>query len=135
MDNLNKKQRSYCMSKIRYLNTKIEVSFRKYIWNKNLRGYRIKNKLPGKPDVYFPRKKIAVFIDGCFWHKCPKCFIPPKSEKKYWRQKIKRNVQRDKKTTKALEKENISVLRFWEHEVKNNIDGCYKKLRRVYEKK
>lgn len=134
MGKLTKEQRSYCMSRIRNKDTKAEIVFRKYLGSMGYRNYRIKNKIAGKPDLYFPKKRIAVFIDGCFWHKCPKCFIEPKSNKRYWKPKIKRNVERDIEINKKLRKENIKIMRFWEHELKNDIGKCYNKFERVYEK-
>ncbi len=135
MDNLTKKQRSLCMSKIRRSNTKLEVLFRKHIWKMGMRGYRIDAAVDGRPDIYFPRKKIAVFIDGCFWHKCPKCFIRPKSKNKYWDKKIKHNVKRDREVDKKLKKQGIAVLRFWGHELKKNINKCVISLKKCYEKR
>lgn len=123
------------MSQIKGRNTNTELYFRRYIWNKRLGGYRISDKILGKPDLYFRKQKIAVFIDGCFWHKCQRCFKKPKSNNHYWDRKIKDNVARDKKINQRLKKQDIIVLRFWEHEIKNNIDNCYNKLRAVYEKR
>lgn len=134
MDTLTKKQRSHCMSQIKSRDTKIELIFRRYIWCRGLRNYRIKNKITGRPDIYFPKKRIAIFIDGCFWHQCPKCFIKPKSNNKYWDDKIKNNVQRDKKINSELKKQKISVLRFWEHEITSNIEKCHLRLKKIYEK-
>jgi DNA mismatch endonuclease (patch repair protein) len=127
-DKLTKEQRSYCMSRIRAQNTLPEIKFRKFIWKKGTRGYRIKNKISGKPDLYFPRKKVAVFLDGCFWHKCPKCFVKPKSKNEYWDQKIENNMMRDKKINAKLRKEGITVIRIWEHDIKKDLDKCYLKL-------
>jgi len=135
MDVLTKKQRSYCMSQIKNKDTKIELNFRKYIYKKNLRGYRIKNKIIGKPDLYFPRKKIAVFIDGCFWHKCPKCYKKPKSNIKFWEKKIRENKKRDKAVNRAIKKSGMKLLRFWEHQVKKNPEACFVKIKSLYEKK
>lgn len=134
MDNLTKEQRSYCMSRIRSNNTSPEILFRKYIWQKGLKSYRIHNKIVGKPDLYFPKQKIAVFIDGCFWHGCPKCFIAPKSQKKYWHQKINKNIKRDMTNNIQLKKLGIMVIRFWEHDIKANLDKCYLNLKNIYEK-
>jgi len=135
MDNLTKKQRSYCMSRIKNRDTKAELNFRKYIWSRGLKGYRIKAKISGKPDLYFSKKKIAVFVDGCFWHKCPKCFVKPKSKKRYWNKKIERNVKRDKEINSKLKKQKTAVLRFWEHEIKKDLKKCYSKLKKLHEKK
>lgn len=135
MDSLTKKQRSFCMSHIRSRNTAPELKFRNYLRKKGLKNYRVKNNIRGKPDIYFPKKKIAVFIDGCFWHKCPKCFVGPKTKKTYWMKKIKRNIERDKEINSILKKNKIKVLRIWEHEINKNIEKCYLKLKKIYEKR
>lgn len=134
MDNLTKKQRSLCMSNIKSRNTKAEIIFRKYIFDKGLRGYRVNSTVLGKPDIFFPKKKIAVFIDGCFWHKCPKCFVKPKSGIVYWQKKIENNVSRDKKINKELRQQGFQVLRFWEHSILKQTQKCFDKLIKVYEK-
>lgn len=84
-----------------------------------LKGYRLHYKLIGKPDIVFPRKKIVIFIDGCFWHKCPRCFIKPRTNVKFWKEKIESNVKRDKIVNSELRKMGWKVLRIWEHELKN----------------
>ena len=118
------------MSQIKGKDTKSEIIFRKYIWSRGTRGYRTNSKIDGKPDLYFPKKKIAVFIDGCFWHKCPKCFIAPKSNKIFWMDKINGNIRRDRKVNKLLKKDGIRVIRFWEHEITENLKECYNKLKK-----
>src|SRR4030042_4525594 len=125
MDNLTKEQRCLCMSHIKSRNTKVELNFRKYVWGKGFKGYKINSKIIGKPDLYFSKKKIAVFIDGCFWHKCPICFVKPKTKNKYWDVKINNNILRDKKINMELDNKGISVIRFWEHELKKDINKCY----------
>lgn len=135
MDNLTIEQRSLCMSRIKSENTKPELVFRKYIWANGLRGYRIRRKITGNPDIYYPKKALAVFIDGCFWHKCPECFVRPKTKNAYWDPKLERNVKRDIEVIGSLKKEGVAVVRFWEHQVKNNLDGCYLKLKNLYEKR
>lgn len=135
MDVHTKQQRSYNMSRIRSKNTKPEIKFRKYVWDNGLRGYRIHSKLPGKPDLYFGKTKVAVFIDGCFWHKCPKCYVPPKSNKKFWREKIEKNIARDIKNDVTLKEMGIDIIRFWDHELKDNVDKCFKKVKKLINKK
>lgn len=122
------------MSQIKSRNTKTELKLRKCARKNGFKNYKTKSRLPGKPDLYFPSQKIAVFIDGCFWHKCPKCFIKPKSNLDYWQKKIKNNMKRDKEINHALKKIGVRVLRFWEHEINKNTEQCFLKLRRVYEK-
>ncbi|MFW6383403.1 MAG: very short patch repair endonuclease [Nanoarchaeota archaeon] len=127
-DVFSKAKRSELMSKIRSKNTKLEVNFRKKVFAKGLR-YRIYPKnIPGKPDMVFPKSKLAVFIDGCFWHKCPKCFKEPVSNKDYWIKKIQYNVDKDKRINQEIENMGWRVLRFWEHEIKKNPEKCIKQI-------
>ena len=114
-DVLTKKQRSYCMSQIRSSKTKPELKLKKLM--KSL-GFSYQPKgIIGKPDFADKRRKIAVFIDGCFWHGCPKHYKMPKSNKAYWLPKIKKNMARDRKVSKFLKKAGWKVLRVWEHEL------------------
>ncbi len=134
MDTLTKSQRSHCMSQIKRRGTTPETIFRTHLRKNGFRNYRMDAKIPGRADIYFPKKQIAVFIDGCFWHKCPNCFIKPKSNKEYWNSKIRRNVLRDKEINSLLRKQKIKTVRFWEHEIKRNLDKCYNKFNKIYEK-
>ena len=68
------------------------------------------------------QERVAIFIDGCFWHKCPKCFKEPKSNKEFWLKKIKDNTIRDCKANEALRDKGWIVLRFWEHQIKKELD-------------
>ena len=117
-DVLTPEQRRKNMSRIHGKNTSPELKLRKMLWESGIRGYRVHYKLPGKPDIVFTRKKIAVFVDGCFWHKCPVCFRPPATNAEFWNEKLQKNVERDLKVTRELEELGWTVLRFWEHEVK-----------------
>ena len=112
MDNLTKKQRSYCMSRIRSKCTKIELLARK-----KLCKFIYQPNLYGKPDFMHFKKKIVVFIDGCFWHKCPQHFIKPKSNKTYWLPKIEKNLLRAKEVDLAYRFAGWRVIRIWEHEL------------------
>lgn len=121
-DVLNPEQRKRNMSAIRGKNTKPELKIRKMLWENGIRGYRVHYKLPGKPDIIFPKYRIAVFIDGCYWHKCPECFREPITNKEFWMEKINGNVERDIKINNELENMDWVVLRFWEHDVRKNPD-------------
>lgn len=134
MDVLTKSQRSYNMSQIRAKNTKPEIKLRKALFQKGLRGYKIHYNLHGKPDIVFTKYKIAVFIDGCFWHKCPKCFVKPKTKKSYWLKKIENNKKRDKLVNEKLKNEGWLVLRFWEHQIEKEIDNVVKNIQLKLEK-
>lgn len=120
MDRLTKKQRSECMSRIGGKNTALERIFKKHIRAFGIKGYRSYAKIPGQPDLYFPDYKVAVFVDGCFWHGCPRCASFPATNKKFWKKKIDGNKNRDKAVNKELRKNGIRVIRFWGHEIKKN---------------
>ncbi len=134
MDTLTKIQRSFNMARIRSFNTSIEKKFRSLLYKNGFRNYKINANIPGKPDIYFPKEKIAVFIDGCFWHRCKKCFNEPKSNTEYWRKKIDRNVKNRKKIRKKLKENGIILISFWEHEIKKDLLNCLKKFKNFYEK-
>ena len=126
MDTVSKKQRSYIMSQIRGTKTKPELIVKRNIDGRKLR-YQPKG-IPERPDFANKTKKVAVFIDGCFWHKCPRCYKPPKSNKKYWKAKIERNTKRDKDVNRKMKQEGWTVIRFWEHQVKENEFYVLKKI-------
>jgi len=132
-DVLTPEQRSYCMSKIKGRDTKPEVSLRKVLWNLGYR-YRIKNRLPGKPDLVFPSFRTVVFIDGCFWHKCPEHFVQPKTRAKFWKNKIDGNIARDQRNNKELESQGWQVVRIWEHEIKESLEKSVSRIVRLLEK-
>jgi DNA mismatch endonuclease (patch repair protein) len=117
------------MSQIRKTNTEPEMILRRALSDKGAKGYRIHYKLIGKPDIVFPRKKIAIFVDGCFWHRCPKCSIKiPIENRSYWQKKIANNVKRDKLVTARLRKSGWNVIRVWEHDVRKNLSKCFLRI-------
>ena len=110
-----------------------EISLRKALWRSGLRGYH-KNVviLPGKPDVVYPRPQIAVFVHGCFWHRCPMCSLPmPKTNTEYWQAKFQRNQERDGRNMQALRDAGWAVVRLWECEVKKALDECVARVRQA----
>ncbi len=120
VDVLTKEQRSYCMSRIRGKHTKPETALRKFLRCGGIQ-FHVYAKLPGKPDIVFSREKLAVFIDGCFWHKCQKCFVKPATRTRFWMRKIEGNVKRDREVNLILAKQGWKVLRFWEHDIRKNL--------------
>lgn len=116
VDILTKKERSYCMSRIRGSKTSPELKIRKIM---KLLGFSYQPKgIYGKPDYANKKEKIIIFIDGCYWHKCSKHFIQPKTNKKFWMDKINKNVLRDRQVNKKLKKEGWRIIRVWEHDLK-----------------
>lgn len=127
-DVLTKAQRSYNMSRIRAKDTKAEMKLRMLLRQKGIRSYRLHYDLLGKPDIVFPKKKVAVFVDGCFWHKCPLHFVQPQTRKDFWMRKIESNVTRDRRTDEKLKQDGWFVLRFWEHEIEQCSDKVVSKI-------
>jgi DNA mismatch endonuclease (patch repair protein) len=115
-DFLTKTQRSKLMSCIHSSGNKdtelrLISIFRAY----RITGWRRNYKLPGKPDFVFPYQRLAVFVDGCYWHGCPKHYTRPKSNRKFWDAKIARNRRRDREVGRLLLAKGWRVLRIWEH--------------------
>jgi DNA mismatch endonuclease, patch repair protein len=109
--------RSEQMSRIRGRDTKPEYVLRRELWRQGVR-YRVNARTPsGRADVVFFRDRVAVFVDGCFWHGCPQHYVRPRSQSTFWGAKLAANFERDHRQTVALEAAGWRVLRFWEHEV------------------
>lgn len=111
-------------------NTKPELLVRKRLREAGLTGYRLQWKVPGRPDVAWPGKRVALFVNGCFWHRCPYCNLPlPKSNIEYWHIKFERNVQRDEKNLAALRDMGWRVHVVWECQLKKKvIDDTFAEL-------
>jgi DNA mismatch endonuclease (patch repair protein) len=104
------------MSRLPTAGTGPELAIRRNLHRRGLR-YRVNVKgLPGRPDVVFTRARLAVQVDGCFWHGCPEHAVQPKANARWWRDKIAANRARDARNDKALEEAGWTVLRIWEHE-------------------
>jgi DNA mismatch endonuclease, patch repair protein len=93
-------------------------------------GWRRKVALTGRPDFVFKRERIAVFIDGCYWHGC-KCRKMPKTNRKYWQAKFRDNQKRDKRTTVDLRAQGWHVIRIWEHELKQSPQRVVERINRA----
>ena len=120
------KKRANIMRKIRGKNTKPELRFRRALWRQGVR-YRVGNRqLPGKPDVSIKKYRLAIFIDGEFWHgyNWSKRKKSIKSNRKFWIPKIERNMQRDREVNQQLYEMGYTVFRFWSKEIKNNLEQC-----------
>ncbi len=113
---------SKVMSANRAQGTKPELLLRRLLWKSGLRGYRKNVKgLPGKPDICFTKTKLSIFINGCFWHRCPHCNLPlPKSNQQFWKDKFEANVNRDLNKQNMLKELGWQTLTIWECELKNN---------------
>jgi DNA mismatch endonuclease (patch repair protein) len=132
VDTFSKTERSRIMASVRSRNTKsTELRFISILKDKGISGWRRNYPLTGKPDFVFPCLRIAVFIDGCFWHGCQDHCRMPSSNVNYWHTKIEKNKNRDKKITKALKMKEWQAIRVWEHEIKSG--KLNQKLKRITE--
>lgn len=127
-DNLSKEMRSKLMSSIRGKNTKPELTVRKMLWSKGFR-YRIHDKsVCGTPDISNKKKKLAIFVDGCFWHGCKICYKEPKTNSEFWRKKIQDNKKRRSIVKKRLRSEGWKLIEIWGHEVSKHPNKIGEKI-------
>jgi len=119
MDTVSQLKRSWIMAQVKSSgNRSTEAGLVAVLRENGITGWRRKYPLYGKPDFVFPKRRLAVFVDGCFWHGHPtKCRIP-QTNRSYWERKIARNVDRDLHVTKALQEKGWNVIRIWEDSVK-----------------
>ena len=122
------------MASIRSKDTKPELAIRKILCKKGYR-YRIHDKkIFGKPDITFSKHKLAIFIDGCFWHACKKCYSEPKTNTFFWRKKIRDNKIRRKKVRKNLKENNWKIMEFWEHDIRKKPELVTSKIEYMIKK-
>jgi DNA mismatch endonuclease, patch repair protein len=117
------------MSAVRRSNTAPELKLRKALWAAGIRGWRCDySKAPGRPDLAWPARRVAVFVDGAFWHGHPSRHKPGRSGQ-YWDEKIAANVERDRRVDAALQEGGWVVGRFWDFEVLRSIDATIDRVR------
>lgn len=120
--------RRQMMSRIKGRDTGPELSLRRKVWALGLR-YRLQYRIGRtRPDMVFVGAKLAVFVDGCFWHGCPLHSTMPKNNRDFWEQKLRRNRERDVENTQRLEAEGWRVLRLWEHEIEASPADCAQRI-------
>src|SRR3989304_3415944 len=113
------------MRRVKGRDTTPELILRRLLRAAGGKGYRLNRKdLPGRPDLVISRDRIAVFVDGCFWHGCPRCYRRPSSNRSYWDAKVKRNMRRDRVQREQLRRLGWKVIRLWEHEVAKQPERC-----------
>lgn len=136
-DRISTQARSALMAQVlsrRNASTELRLAalFRKF----KIRGWRRNQILTGKPDFLFRKERIAVFVDGCFWHGCPTCYRRPQANRLYWDSKVGRNKTRDQHVNRSLRKEGWCVVRVWEHELKSSAAlRCINKIRRLLDRR
>lgn len=131
MDKLTKAQRHKCMSAIHSRDTKPEIILRKALWHRGIR-YRKNYKVLGyQVDIAITKYKIAVFCDGTFWHGRDGDGSQVATNTKFWQNKIRRNKERDLECTILLRDNGWVVIRFWDDEIRKNLDKCVEKIERI----
>jgi DNA mismatch endonuclease, patch repair protein len=128
-----KESTSRVMSANKAKNTKPEILLRKALWHKGFKGYRLHPKhVPGKPDIAYKKQAVAIFVNGCYWHRCEKCQPSfPKSNQEFWKEKFRKNKERDKRKIEELKDEGWRTMTVWECEIKNDLDNCVQKISEV----
>jgi DNA mismatch endonuclease (patch repair protein) len=120
VDVFSPKFRSEIMAKVKGRdNRATELRLLRTLQKYKIRGWRRRSTIFGNPDFVFPASRLAVFVDGCFWHGCPVHGSKPKSNRAFWMRKLSKNRQRDRLVKKSLTKSGWRVLRIWQHELKN----------------
>ncbi len=130
-DVFSKEKRSEVMSHIRAKGNKdTELALIHILKSNHISGWERNKLILGKPDFVFQKQKIALFVDGCFWHRCPLHSTMPKNNLEFWRKKLEGNKKRDKLVTKELILSGWKVIRIWEHSL-NNPSRVASRLKRV----
>ncbi len=130
VDVFSKRKRSEIMSLVRGMGNKAtEMAMMTLLRRHGLTGWRRRSRLFGNPDFVFPKHHVAVFVDGCFWHGCPKHATRPASNRAFWKKKLARNKARDQLVTRMLKRQGWSVVRVWQHELKGDFPQCIKRIR------
>jgi DNA mismatch endonuclease (patch repair protein) len=128
-DNLTRQQRSMTMSSIRARgNQQTEIALARLLRRAGVTGWRRHVKLPGCPDFSFATQRLVVFVDGCFWHGCPRCYRRPTTNRRYWDKKIIRNRRRDREVNRTLRKAGWRVLRVWECALVRQSEMCMRRI-------
>lgn len=122
-DNLTPKDRRKTMQAVKGKRTRLEKRLFSMLAGMGLKGWKQNvSNVTGKPDVVFARQKVAIFVDGCFWHGCPVCKRKlPQTNRKYWERKIARNVKLAKSHNQHLYKNSWTIIRIWEHEINSKV--------------
>jgi len=128
-DVFTKAKRSEVMARIRGRGNKdTELALLSLFRRNHVSGWRRNRPVFGKPDFVFPKHRIALFVDGCFWHGCPLHATKPRNNAAFWRRKLAANKARDKRATRTLRRTGWQVLRIWEHELAKAPQRCVEKV-------
>ena len=118
MDNVTPATRSRIMKSVRSADTKPERALRSALWARGLRFRKHDRTVTGRPDLSHKGRRVAVFVDGCFWHGCPRCYAAPASNVGFWQRKLRTNIQRRNRVRKELASAGWRVVEIWECEMR-----------------
>lgn len=129
-DVFTKTKRSEVMSRIRGRGNKdTELALMKLLRRHHLTGWRRNQKFFGKPDFVFPKSRLAFFVDGCFWHGCPKHCKLPVNNQAFWKKKLADNTARDRRVNRTLRTAGWRVIRIWEHSLARQGESCIRRIK------
>ena len=115
--------------------TKPEVVLRKALRDAGFPGYRLQWKVPGRPDICYPGRKIAIYVNGCFWHRCPVCDLPlPKHNTEFWEEKFRKNVERDQRYLTEMQDMGWTTVVVWECRIKKDLESVIGELTSILSK-
>jgi DNA mismatch endonuclease, patch repair protein len=123
------------MARVRSKDTDAELLLRRALWSHGLRYRVTSRRLPGTPDITFGPAKVAVFVDGCFWHGCPEHYTKPRANDTFWQEKLRRNRTRDERVDSELAALGWVSVRIWEHAVYNDVDGVIARVKELVERR
>lgn len=127
-DIVDKATRSWVMSRIRGKDTTPELKLRRLLWLRGIRYRKHDPLVPGRPDISISRARLAVFVDGCFWHGCPRHYRPPKQRSRFWKRKLERNEMRRRQVLKQLKAMGWNVAQIWECKIREDAPGVAENL-------
>ncbi len=122
VDKVSREIRRKTMQAVKSTHTALEDCVINELWRRGIRFRRNVKDLPGKPDIAIKKYKIVIFVDSCFWHKCPLHYREPKTNKHFWKKKICRNLERDLEINNYYEENGWHILRIWEHQIKKSFN-------------
>lgn len=134
MDRHTKEQRHKNMQAVKGKNTKLENNVMAYLWQHGYRFGKNVKDLEGKPDIAIKKYKLVIFIDSCFWHKCPIHYKAPATNFEFWENKITGNQKRDEQITEYYQSKEWNILRIWEHELRDDFEKTMQKAINFIEK-
>ena len=122
------------MSAVRHFDTPPEMKLRRALWHKGLRFRTHLRGVPGRPDIGLKGRRVAVFVDGCFWHGCPVCYVAPRANAEFWSKKVEYNRTRRRQVRSQLRGSGWTVVEVWGHEVERDLPRTVSRIAHIFGK-